>query len=199
MADFSSPTVCRCCPWTLLRKSLTTVVGLPEPTISCFPDSAWQCPQKAGSFDGFVDLAEPVFDGVSRAQIGRLGISAVAILAEDALFPVNVIGQIVGADEQVLRLLVPNFLRAVTLNAHVLVHGDLRRLGGGCFLRRLGWRVFPAATRLAGVSCGVSCGGVPAGVGFTAPRRTRTSHAERHVAGCFTGDYSLPVGPPLAA
>ena len=67
-----------------------------------------------------VDLAETDFDRVGRTQIGGRRVSAMTVLAAESLLPVNVAGQVRRRNKQVPRVGVPNLLRAMALDAHVV-------------------------------------------------------------------------------
>ena len=85
--------------------------------------SAWHRPQKSGTSRRLGDHPQAVrlADGVRVARVGAGRIAAVAILAAEALLPVDVACQVLGRDEEAERLLLPQIRVAVAEDARVLV------------------------------------------------------------------------------
>ncbi len=106
----------------------------------------------------FACAAKTVLFGVRFVDLRGLVVAAVAIVAVDALLPMDVFGEAVAGDVQPLVLGIPQIGIAVALDAEVFVGSNVRtgprrqrrRLGGRRPLGRLGSRGFRCASAFAG-------------------------------------------------
>jgi hypothetical protein len=76
------------------------------------------------------DHPETVLDRMGFAQIQRVRVAAVAVLAAESFLPVNIVGQIGGRDEQVLHVGIPDIRVAVAGRAEIFLQQRVVLSGG---------------------------------------------------------------------